>query len=70
MSGHYHNALYTGDVEERVKILKSLGQGNKSPGAIKPSGNRNNIYFSTSSVTKKLVCFSCVASPTGLLRGK
>ena len=35
MSGHYHNALYTGDVEERVKILKSLGQGNKSPGAIK-----------------------------------
>ena len=28
MSGQYHNALYTGDVEERIKILKSLGQGN------------------------------------------
>lgn len=27
MSGQYHNALYTGDVEERIKILKSLGQG-------------------------------------------
>lgn len=27
MSGQYHNALYTGDVEERVKILKALGQG-------------------------------------------
>ena len=28
MSGQYHNALYTGDVEERIKILKNLGQGN------------------------------------------
>lgn len=27
MSGQYHNALYTGDVEERIKILKTLGQG-------------------------------------------
>lgn len=27
MSGQYHNALYTGDVEERIKILKALGQG-------------------------------------------
>ena len=27
MSGQYHNALYTGDVEERVKILRNLGQG-------------------------------------------
>lgn len=27
MSGQYHNALYTGDVGERIKILKSLGQG-------------------------------------------
>lgn len=26
-SGQYHNALYAGDVEERVKLLKSLGQG-------------------------------------------
>ncbi|KAK2573204.1 Coatomer subunit alpha [Acropora cervicornis] len=25
-SGQYHNALYTGDVEERIKILKNLGQ--------------------------------------------
>ena len=27
VSGQYHNALYAGDVEERVKLLKSLGQG-------------------------------------------
>ena len=27
MSGQYHNALYAGDVEERIKILKTLGQG-------------------------------------------
>lgn len=32
MSGQYHNALYTGDVEERIKILKSLGQG--KPGVL------------------------------------
>lgn len=31
MSGQYHNALYTGDVEERIKILKSLGQGKLFP---------------------------------------
>ena len=27
MSGQYHSPLYTGDVEESIKILKSLGQG-------------------------------------------
>ena len=27
ISSQYHNALYTGDVAERVKILKSVGQG-------------------------------------------
>eukprot|EP00039_Didymoeca_costata_P018608 m.334182 g.334182 ORF g.334182 m.334182 type:complete len:1220 (+) comp17307_c0_seq1:152-3811(+) len=26
VSGHFHNALYLGDVEERVKILKNVGQ--------------------------------------------
>ena len=28
MSGHLHNALYTGDVQERIKVLKQVGQGN------------------------------------------
>ncbi|XP_066920930.1 coatomer subunit alpha-like [Clytia hemisphaerica] len=27
VSGHLHNALYTGDVEERIKVLKQVGQG-------------------------------------------
>ena len=27
MSGHLHNALYTGDVQERIKVLKQVGQG-------------------------------------------
>ena len=27
MSGHLHNALYIGDVEERIKVLKQVGQG-------------------------------------------
>ena len=27
VSSQYHNALYTGDVAERIKILKSVGQG-------------------------------------------
>lgn len=26
MSGHYQNALYLGDVAERVRILKNCGQ--------------------------------------------
>lgn len=26
MSGHYQNALYLGDVSERVRILRSCGQ--------------------------------------------
>lgn len=26
MSGHYQNALYLGDVSERVRILKNCGQ--------------------------------------------
>ena len=28
VSSQYHNALFVGDVQERVKILKSVGQGN------------------------------------------
>lgn len=28
VSGHLHNALYTGDVQERIKVLKQVGQGN------------------------------------------
>ena len=35
VSGQYHNALYAGDVEERVKLLKSLGQG----------GHKTNFSF-------------------------
>ncbi len=27
VSSQYHNALFTGDVGERVKILKAVGQG-------------------------------------------
>lgn len=27
VSGHLHNALYIGDVEERIKVLKQVGQG-------------------------------------------
>ena len=27
VSGHLHNALYTGDVQERIKVLKQVGQG-------------------------------------------
>ena len=27
VSSQYHNALYTGDVAERIKVLKSVGQG-------------------------------------------
>lgn len=30
MSSQYHNALFTGDVAERVKILKAVGQGTQS----------------------------------------
>lgn len=29
VSGHLHNALYTGDVVERIKVLKQVGQGKK-----------------------------------------
>jgi len=29
VSGHLHNALYTGDVAERIKVLKQVGQGKK-----------------------------------------
>ena len=29
VSSQYHNALYTGDVTERIKILKSVGQGQR-----------------------------------------
>jgi len=27
VSGHLHNALYCGDIEERIKVLKQVGQG-------------------------------------------
>ena len=27
VSGQLHNALYCGDVEERIKVLKQVGQG-------------------------------------------
>ena len=27
VSSQYHNALYTGDVAERVKLLRTIGQG-------------------------------------------
>ena len=27
VSSQYHNALYTGDVAERVKLLRTVGQG-------------------------------------------
>eukprot|EP00794_Sanderia_malayensis_P012655 gene12655-13955_t len=27
VSGHLHNALYTGDIQERIKVLKQVGQG-------------------------------------------
>lgn len=27
VSSQYQNALYTGDVQERIKILKAVGQG-------------------------------------------
>ena len=27
MSSQYHNTLYTGDVAERVKLLRTVGQG-------------------------------------------
>ena len=27
VSSQYHNALFTGDVNERVRILKAVGQG-------------------------------------------
>lgn len=27
VSGQYQNALYTGDIHERIKILKAVGQG-------------------------------------------
>ena len=30
VSGQYHNALYAGDVEERIKLLTSLGQGKEA----------------------------------------
>ena len=30
VSSQYHNSLYTGDVAERIKILKSVGQGQLS----------------------------------------
>ena len=26
VSSHYHNALFTGDVAERIKLLRSVGQ--------------------------------------------
>ena len=29
VSSQYHNSLYTGDVAERIKILKSVGQGQR-----------------------------------------
>ena len=27
VSGQLHNALYCGDIEERIKVLKQVGQG-------------------------------------------
>lgn len=30
VSSQYHNTLYTGDVAERVKLLRSVGQGEHS----------------------------------------
>ena len=38
VSSQYHNALYTGDVGERVKILKSVGQGEKGDGGREREG--------------------------------
>ena len=32
MSGHYQNALYLGDVSERVRILKNCGQSKSARG--------------------------------------
>ena len=28
VSGQFHNAICCGDVEERIKVLRSVGQGN------------------------------------------
>lgn len=34
MSGHYQNALYLGDVSERVRILRNCGQSECSRGPL------------------------------------
>lgn len=31
VSSQYHNALFTGDINERVRILKAVGQGELLP---------------------------------------
>ncbi len=38
VSSQYQNALFVGDVQERVKILKSVGQGKKNK-------NKNKKYY-------------------------
>ena len=29
ISGQFHNAICCGDIEERIKVLRSVGQGTK-----------------------------------------
>ena len=57
-SGQYHNALYTGDVEERIKILKNLGQGN-----LANTGTHNNqSYFASYFILNLFALYSIISA--------
>ena len=58
-SGQYHNALYTGDVEERIKILKNLGQGNLADN----TGTHNNqSYFASYFILNLFALYSIISA--------
>ena len=58
MSGQYHNALYAGEVEERIKLLKSLGQGNEY--ALIPRLSEINVILGPLQIYRRVLIFGLV----------